>query len=231
MNYVWEIILKAKDNNVSEGNLFFKQPKEYSPYYEQSFFELDKSSIETGGEIEINALYRYDKIFNKLLMPDLNDHVELRKYLFDIAVHFLASVDLYSGLSRQDVYCLKIKESIEMGQYGNHSKKTFENLKQIDKEYILLDLLKQLKLGSSLSIARSILTKIYPNMMIYQMKSEKNLILLYLGMENTDWEEKRLALILDLFLPLEYKTRIFWENHFGVISVDDTMILGNIELF
>lgn len=231
MNYIWEIVLRAKESDISEADLFFKQALECSPYYEQSFFEIDKSSVDEVGAIEVNAIYRFDKIFNLLLQPDLEENIELKQYIYDIAMHFLVNVDLYSGLTRKDIFILKMKESLQKGQYGEQITATFNKLSHAEKNIISIHLLEEVRLGSSLKLFRELLKKIYPDMLLYQMKTGENLVLLYLGIKENAWEHQRLELLLDLFLPLKYKIRVFWEHHFGVIDIDETMRLDNIELF
>lgn len=231
MNYIWEMVLKAKENNIAEKELFFKQALEYSPYYEQSFLELDRKYIDKGEELEVNALYRFDKIVQLLLDPNIEEYVELNKYLFDITMHFLVNVDIYSGFTRQDLYLLKIKESLLKGHYGKEIANTFEQLKKEEKEIVLLFLIKELKLGSSLRLLRELLTQIYPTMMLYQVKTKEYCVLLYLGIKEEEWEKKRLQLFLDLFVPILYQVRVFWEHHFGVIDIEETMKLDHIELY
>ncbi len=231
MNYIWEIVLRARENYVDEKELFFKQAFEFSPYYEQSFLEIDRSYIEDGEEIEVNALYRFDKIFNKLLAPKDEDNEELKNYMFDIAIHFLVNVDLYSGLSRQDIYLLKIKQSIQEGEYGIDIANIFRKLEKKEKDIVVIYLLKQLRLGSSLGLIREMLKNIYKDMLLYQMKTDEKLVLLYLGIKKNEYENKKVNILIDLFLPVEYRVRIFWEYHFGVIDIDETMLLDNVELF
>ena len=34
-----------------------------------------------------------------------------------------------------------------------------------------------------------------------------------------------------MFLPVSFKVHLFWENHFGIIDVDETMEIDEIALF
>ena len=55
MNYIWEILLRARANGVQDETLFFAQAKECSPWYEQSFPCLNEDRV-TGPVVEINSL-------------------------------------------------------------------------------------------------------------------------------------------------------------------------------
>ncbi len=231
MNYIWEIILESRKNGINESELFFKQPKEFSPYYEQSFSDIDTKSIYEGGEIEINGLYRFDSIISRLFAPDLEEYEELRNYLYDMAMHFLSSIDLYSGLSKQDIYSIRIRRSIERGEYGEFIAESFKSLDKDSKNMVVLELFKSMKLGSSVSRLRQVLKKLYKDIILYQLKEEPNFVLIYIGIKKNTYEEEKLKLVIELFLPIEYKVRAFWKDHFGVIGVDETMALDGIEIF
>ena len=230
MNYIWEIVLNAKENGILKQELFFKQAEIFSPYYEQSFSNLNQSKV-TEKEIEINSIYRFDNIFKDLLNPNLEELEEFTKYMFDISIHFLCDVDLYQGITKCDIYLYKIKESILNGEYGEIRAETFKNISNNEKNIIALSLLKQIKIGTSLNIFKDIMMLIYSNMIIYQMKDQPKLILVYVSKAKTAFEEQKIELLIDLFMPIEFKIRIFWDKHFGVVSVDETMKLQEIELF
>ena len=66
MNYIWEMVIKAKQNNLKSSELFFKQGNDISPWYEQSFSSLNQKEIENTN-IEINSFYRFNDLFSKFL--------------------------------------------------------------------------------------------------------------------------------------------------------------------
>ena len=66
MNYIWEILLRARAQGLSDNELFFAQAEDCSPWYEQSFPCLNEDTV-TGPVVEINSLYRFSEIFQDLL--------------------------------------------------------------------------------------------------------------------------------------------------------------------
>lgn len=42
--------------------------------------------------------------------------------------------------------------------------------------------------------------------------------------------EERLSLLTDMFLDIRYQTEIFYEYHFGIIGVNETMQIGRIAI-
>ncbi len=61
------------------------------------------------------------------------------------------------------------------------------------------------------------------------MKEEE--VLIYIGADNNDLNRGKIDLLQEMFLPIGYSTRMFWKNHFGIIGVNDTMKIDEIEIF
>ena len=40
-----------------------------------------------------------------------------------------------------------------------------------------------------------------------------------------------MELLLGMFLPLCYEVKLFREHHFGILDVEETMVLGEMVLF
>ena len=41
----------------------------------------------------------------------------------------------------------------------------------------------------------------------------------------------KIKLLTELFIPLDYKVRTMWENHVGVIGVEETLKIGEMIVF
>lgn len=115
MNYIWDILLRAREQGFPDTDIFFCQAKDCSPWYEQSFSCLNETQI-VDPCIEINTLYRFADIFQELLHEQTR--TELRKFLLDLAVHILVDRELLSGLSSQDFYIQKLMLEMRDGILG-----------------------------------------------------------------------------------------------------------------
>lgn len=229
MNYIWEMVIKAKQNNLKSSELFFKQGNDISPWYEQSFSSLNQKEIENTN-IEINSFYRFNDLFSKFLHEGFLENIEFKEKFFDLVIHFLSEIDLSKGISKESIYLLQLEEEIDVGVFGKEIEKNFKAFNKNEKDKILPILLTQLKLGSSMYNFRNALKSIYPDVLLYQMKEEPNRMLIYLGIKKDGKQIKKINFIIDMFLPIGYKTRIFWEKHFGVGAVEATLHLDEIEL-
>lgn len=228
MNYIWDITLQAHIDGIKKNQLFFEQGANISPWYEQSFPNINQNRVEDT-RIEINSLYRFDNIFGKYLQDGFLEHIDFKKYFFDLVIHFLCEVDLSKGITKESIYLSKIKSDIENNIWGKNIKNKFLEFENID--IIITLILLQLRVGSSILIFKRALKSIYPNVLLYQMKNQPNLLLIYFGMKKTQKELKKIEFIQDMFLPLGFITRLFWDKHFGVCGIDSTMVTGEIELF
>ena len=228
MNYIWDITIQAKEDNFKKSDLFWEQGKDVSPYYEQSFPSLNQPNIYSK-TIEINALYRFEKLFSRYLHKGFLENLEFKNYFYDLVIHFLCEIDLGKGISKETIYLSELEEDIKNGVFGQLVSENFTAFER--KDNILPLVLSGFRLGTSLAGFREALTRIYEDALVYQIKDEPKKILVYLGRKQTDKENQKLEFIETMFLPLEYNLRAFWENHFGVSGVSPTLIMGKIELF
>ncbi len=56
-------------------------------------------------------------------------------------------------------------------------------------------------------------------------------MLLYINIRENDREAGRLRFVTDMFLPVGYELRVFFEYHFGIIGVEGTMVTDEIALY
>lgn len=230
MNFLWDIAIRARQQGKREQDLFFRQAKEFSPFYEQSFSCLNESKV-TADEVELNLLFRFADIFQELLANEEEDMQELKAYLIDAALHVILHADLYHGLTKKEVFMRKMTEELERGIFWNAAAEEFRIIEPEKRSRIAALVLSQIQTGSSLRIFRRALLILFPDAVLYQMRSERKRLLLYLPQEKTNSEDQRLQLIWDLFLPVSYELRVFWKYHFGIIGVDASMKMDEIAIY
>lgn len=230
--------MRAEEQGKKEADLFFVQADEYSPFYEQSFPCVNETEV-TGNVIELNLLYRFADIFQEVLSPELaeelaeagNDYSEFRTYLIDAALHALLYTDLRTGLTKRDVYIKKLIEELLDGRFWKAAASQFALTSRSRQNRLATLLLTQMQTGSSLLIFRRALLVLFPQARLYQMKGQQEQLILYLEQKPAEANQQCLQFVQDLFLPIRYQLRVFWEYHFGVIGVDDTMRIDEIALY
>ena len=56
-------------------------------------------------------------------------------------------------------------------------------------------------------------------------------ILIYTGMEKNEKTEQRIRCLTELFLDIRYHVEIYYEHHFGIIGINDTMHIDEIAMY
>lgn len=230
MNFSWEMVLELMEKGIEKEEIFFRQAKEYSPYYEQSFSDINQKQT-NGSKLEINGFFRFGKIFGELLNVNDTEAPELKEYLFDILMHYLTEIDFRKGVSRREIYITKICQEVSVGNYGNIVADQFAQLQQ-NLQHGLSDLLlTQFQTGSSVLLFSGAIRLIFPDAIVYKNNLNIKQLLVYLGEREGKDVTRRYEMVKSLFLPLGYSLRVFYEHHFGVLGVNETLKLGDIEIF
>ena len=51
-----------------------------------------------------------------------------------------------------------------------------------------------------------------------------------MGKRETEEERKRVGFLTDAFLPVNEEVKVFYDSHFGVMDLDETMAMDRIML-
>ena len=117
------------------------------------------------------------------------------------------------------------------GVYGDKAAEIFVGLTGEEQLAVADELYHVMETGSGLDSFCRILSQIFTSAVVYQVKKHPQVIYIYLGREKDVTLNARWELLKDLFLPMGFEIRVFWEKHFGIMGVDSTMRLGNIAIF
>lgn len=230
MNFLWDIVLRAQSCNRREEELFFVQAEEYSPFYEQAFDYINEDCVYTN-EIELNLLYRFADIFQDILAEDGRELQEFKKYMIDVVLHILLYTDLRHGLSIREIYIRKLTEELLDGTFWREGAKVFRLISPQKQNRLATLVLSQMQTGSSLLIFRRAVLILFPDAILYQVKADRKKLLLYLQDKPEDYKKRMIQFAQDMFLPLSYNIRIFWEYHFGIIGVEGTMNIDELAIY
>lgn len=235
MNCIWDIVLRAAEDDIESGKLFFKPAETFCPYCEQSFKTINQRRVEDT-EVEINPLARFSAIFEYLLHPDcLNlifaNQQQFTAFFFDLLTHILADVDLTHGMTRREFYVRQIRREMLSGVFGDVAKDGMNQLKR-DKQLAVADeLLRVMEVGSSVRSFCHIMKQIFVDCIIYQGRLHPQRIYVYIGQKQNEQRQKQWQMIRETFLSFDAQVRVFWDKHFGIIDVNETMRIDNIAIF
>lgn len=231
MNYIWELLIKAEKQGVTKKDVYFAHSPNYSPYMELSPLIINTKRIETDEPIEINPYYRYFEVFKNLFHPDSEMNEDIQGYLLDVVVHFLAEIDRMQGMNKREHYIRFLAREIEKDVFGQQMGKHFALFDQAEQELILFNILRLYRTGETLYLLRDILKKLFKKCFMYAKSEKRDEILLYVGQPKTTVTEQKLQFVQTIFLPIGFHLEIYWENHFGMIDVAETMQIDEIALY
>ena len=230
MNYIWDIYLRGKEQEISFQKVHFAPARVASPYYEASFSEINRKLLDEA-PIEINGLYRFQAIVGPLQDLNITEAPELRMALYDIIMHYLAVQDMRQGLNLTEFYMLFFQDDIRAGVYGRSFMKVLDALTTPQRVCLMSAMALSYQVGTSLELFRYVIRHIYPNSIVYLYTDTKQEVLVYLGIPESDEQWDRITLICNLFLSPDMHIYIFWTHHFGIFDIDETMEIGEEMLF
>lgn len=231
MNYIWEVALKAQKQGISPEELSFLPANPANPYAEAAFTDLNQRLLEEK-TVEVNGMYRFPGVFQAMLTEEFTEEYrELRDVLFDVLMHDLLQIDLRQGMSKQEYYKLFLKRELITGGFGERYTGIQDAFTREELGYLLDTLLGLFQTGPSLLLLRSLMKRIFPASIVYLNTDAQRELLLYVGVKETPERRRKVGFLKDLFVPFDYIVHLFWENHFGIIGVNVTMIPDEIVLY
>ncbi len=229
MNYVWDIIIKARQLGHDENNIRFSVAESYSPYMELCNENLNFKEIEP--EVELNPYYRFYEIFKGMFHIDNNEDIEFRQTLFDIAIHFLTEIDVMQGMNRREFYIRFLIDDIMRDIFGKEIKEKFCLFGRQEKKIIAENMIRLYITGEALYLLKDTVRRIFEKSTIYANYETKDELLFYIPYIRSEMNQAKMDFIKEIFLPIKFRTEIYWKEHFGIIGVEDTMKIDGIALY
>ena len=211
--------------------------------YYDNFFEFE-NKLEKDTEIKNLTMENVPKKESKIngfrrrnnIVKEEKENISVlrnfKKNIENNVINYLRELDFVSGTTVIDVICEKISEDIKKGVLGIDLKKYFLFLSKEEQEYVALliynekinnvNCMKNFKLG---------IKYFFIDSLIYRQKSEKNKIIVYINKPKNKVSVAKIKTLELLFLEFEMKLKVFWENHFGVVNVGETVKIDEIAVF
>ncbi|NFS11783.1 hypothetical protein FDE77_10920 [Clostridium botulinum] len=228
MNYIYDIFIKAIEENAPTDGIKFKQAKVYSPYMELAIQNINTSKLPQSEYIEINALYRFQEIFGELFDINFKENTELKNVLFDILIHYLCELDLKQGLNKNEFYKKFLFKDVINNVYGEELAKNILCFNKEETDIFLNSFITLYKTGTSLQLFNKILAKIFKYSIVYLNKESSKDIYIYLSEVEDKILKGKINAIINTFLPINMNVYLFWDKHFGILGSDNTMKIDDI---
>ena len=231
MNYIWELLIKAEKQGITKKEIHFTQAQNFSPYMELSPQIINTQLIEHEHPIEVNLYYRYFEIFKEIFHPNSKINEEIKEYLVDIVIHFLAEIDRRQGMNKREYYIRFLWRDILGNVFGTHMSDIFYTFSKTEQELILFNILRLYQTGETLYLLKDTLKRLFANCTIYTKSEGTDEVLLYIGKAKNSIDHGKVQFVQTLFLPIGFNLEVYWENHFGIIDTEETMQIDRIALY
>jgi len=229
MTYLWELLLRAEEQDFPREKIHFRQTKTPSPYMEVAYEELNREHLDEN-PVEVNAYYRFSAIFDCLL-DGLEEYPEFRECLYDILMQYVAEINIREGLCKNEYFGLFLRKDAKDGKFGKQFKEVFQAFARHQIRFVVENMVRLYRLGPSFALIRSVLRQLYPKSIIYLDKVDQRELLIYIGKKETPELKKQVDFLLALFVPFDYKVHLFWDAHFGIINVIETLDLDEFVIY
>ncbi len=228
MKYIWDILLKADQQKINRKRIKFVPAKICSPYMEIAFDELNAASLPEDNIVEVNECYRFYEIFKDLFNINVEESKELREVLLDILLHYLGELDLKRGLCKTEVYKKFLMKDIVNKVFGEELANKIHYFEKEECDTLLNGLTTLYNTGVSLQLFNKILRKVFKNSIVYSSKEKPKDMYIYLGEVWNKKLQNKIDVIVDTFVPIDMKPLIFWNQHFGILGLNNTMRMDEI---
>ena len=227
--YIWAVPINTQfelENNVSA----------YIEVNDDFFYDkFEKKKV-----VKVNPYVRFNKIFRRRKnaadesREDKNEHIlkNFKRNIENNAISYLRELDFASGTTVIDIVCEKISEDIRKGILGKYLKKYFLLLNREEQEYVaLLIYNEKINNVNSMKNFKFGIKYFFLDSIIYREKHQKNKIIIYINKEKNKENIAKIKILELLFLEFGLELKIFWKNHFGVVSVGETVKIDEIAVF
>lgn len=231
MNYIWDIAFKATQQGQNIGEVTFAPAKSFSPYMELALDDLNMATLPDSLTVEINPYYRFHSIFKKLVDINFYGHEELRATFFDLLTHYLLYLDLFQGLNKREYYLDFIAADVKNGVFGSKFAEIAEIFTKEEATAIFNNIISLYLTHASIHLFKKTVRQIFKNSIIYYRGEDMPEALIYLAVADEYVSRRKIEILLELFLPLGFAYRLYWEKHFGILGIDQTMSIDDIVIY
>ena len=162
--------------------------------------------------------------------PDQMEYQALRESLANLILHMLAGNDVCKGMTKEDYHKRLLTKEILEGSFGESAKEVFLAMSREEQEILLSGWMNSFRVGNALPIFLDMIHGLVKDSIVYHNNEYPDEIFIYTGLKRERKLEQRIRFLMDTFLDIRYRVEIFYEYHFGIIGVEETMRIDEIAI-
>ena len=207
--YLWEI---TQYENLTGNKTLLKISNKCSFYEVVNKKEID---------ISLRFSEEFKNYIGYKLLNEKEETKENFEYIENELLKFLGKLDLIRGLNKK-----KFVKELIWKEISNFIDVSIFN--ENEKNIITLYYYRMKKSGNDFKIFLEVIKNIFKNILVFYTKKE---ILLYTSSTKEEKNIKKMQIIIDIFLDIDFPIRIFWKNPCGIIGVSQTLKIDSIEIY
>lgn len=225
MNFIWEPLIQMMRQDMRLEKLhYYVRNNRVSPYMElqqDSLYEKELTEA-SAAHTDVNPYVRFSELFERFMVPDDLGYTEFSEAFGDVLLHYLADLDIKSGMCKREFYIKFILSDLEKGSAC--AIEELEGLSVTEKRAIADGLATLYETADFMNCLIGVIHELLPYCQILTRDEEE--IVFYMREQKNGASEQRIRLIITLFLPVWILYVIHWEKTFGLTGYDNTMRLG-----
>ena len=211
MKYIWQ--------NYSTENIFHVETKPLSP------------SLEIGnvGEkvLGVNPIPRFYKIFAPMFENNLAGKF---KPLENCLLHYLAKLDLKSGVHQVSIFEHRIDKEIREKIFGERTTELYLSLAESERRILLIYLRRHEAAQGLRNFFFVAVQTFFPGTKFYFHEWEKK-FLFCIPKSKTEHNQNLMRLLVFFLLDMGVEYEIFWQEHFGIIGDAETIRIDDFLIY
>lgn len=211
MRYIWQ--------NYDAQNNFYVEEKPLSPYLEVGNFD-EKN-------IGVNPVPRFYTIFSPLYE---NNREKNFAPLENCLLHYLAQLDLKSGLHLTSLFERRLDREIRENVFGSRAKEIYLSLEENERRIFLIYLQRHEAAQGLKTFFFEATLQFFPQTKFYFHEWEEK-FLFCVPQRKTERNEKLMELLIFLLFDMGAEYEIFWNCNFGIIGESETMKLDEMVIY
>ena len=220
MGYIWQDYRQDKEYRIG-GTI--------SPYFE--VFDTDADIV------SFNPMLRFTELFYGYIntedgecytLDDFTDYIDPAD-LKNVVAHILAQIDRQFGLTPLQVVMNKVTADIKCGNFGVFIRDNWDIWTAEEQNIIAHNLALRLLDYQNVDYFVDTLRKLY-KIVELQYEEPTDIYYLYIDDRKNEQNEIKLEFVKKLFWNFTDKLRVFWFYHYGIIGIDETMRIDEIEI-
>ena len=221
--YIWSILQDYFENDEKRKQINFFVPESRIGAYFEVNNDVISNNKTVDNKVPVNPYLRFEGLIIEKSENDKNREIILKESLNNLYFHLFGNVDLMEGLNAYDIILNFIINDVQNGKFGEEVQNYFKYLNKKEKRIIAKYIKKYYEEDSSFNIFLRAFKEVFSDSIVYRDKTKLRNFLLYINSEKTKNNRMKVKVLSSFFIPFEYKVRVMWKYHVGVIGVEETL--------